>query len=179
MTPVFSWLQSWRSEQLQGTLVDIFTTPEAGGVMCRFERIEAVSGLGLAGDRYLLGRGHWKLTDGCQVTLIAEEDLRKAEQHSGLDFSEGQHRRNLVVRGIPIAAFRQRQVRIGAALFAYHRLRPPCGYLDRLVGSGAGKALGRGAGIGLKVVQGGIIQLGDPVTVLVQTHNTDSNTDPR
>jgi len=169
MSPLFHWLTKWRPEQLRGTLVDIFVADVAGGTMRRVERAEAVAGVGLAGDRYAAGRGHWKLTDGCQVTLMAEADLRSAERRSGLSFATGEHRRNLVVRGIPLDAFRRRQVRIGDALLAFHRLRPPCGYLERLVGAGAIKALGTGAGIGLSVVEGGVVKVGDQVAVAPDT----------
>ncbi len=166
MATVFSWLKEWRPEQLRGTLVDMFVAEEAGQAMRRVEQAEAVAGVGLAGDRYASSRGHWKATDACQVTLIAEEDVRWAERRSGLSFSNGEHRRNLVVRGIPLDAFRRRQVRIGEALFAFHRLRPPCGYLERLVGAGTVKALGKGAGIGLTVIEGGMLRVGDEVSVL-------------
>ena len=125
MTAVFSWLKKWRSEELNGTLTDIFVAKEAGAPMQRVTSIEAIVGVGLAGDRYASGRGHWKLVDGCQVTLITEEDLIKAQQRSGISLADGQHRRNLVVRGIPLDVFRQRRVRIGEVLFEFHRLRPP------------------------------------------------------
>jgi MOSC domain-containing protein YiiM len=67
---------------------------------------------------------------------------------------------------VPIDAYRGRQVRIGNVLLEFHRLRPPCGYLDRLLQPGAAKALGRAAGIGLRVVEPGEIRCGDPVQVL-------------
>ncbi len=165
MATVFSWLKEWRPEQLRGTLVAIFVADAAGGRMRRVEQAEAIAGAGLAGDRYAAGLGHWKLTDACQVTLIAEEDLQVAQRRSGLSFSDGRHRRNLVVRGIPLDAFRRRRVRIGQALFAFHRLRPPCGYLERLAGPGTVKGLGKGAGIGLTVVEGGILRVDDEVAV--------------
>jgi MOSC domain-containing protein YiiM len=72
----------------------------------------------------------------------------------------------MVARGIPLAAFRGRPVQIGEALLSFHRLRPPCGYLDRLLQPGAGKALGQGAGVGLRVVRGGVLRVGDEVRVL-------------
>jgi MOSC domain-containing protein YiiM len=174
MTVVFSWLQKWRSEELNGTLSDIFVAPDAGAEMQRVARIEAAVGMGLVGDRYATGRGHWKLVDGCQVTLVTEEDLLKAQQRSGISLGDGRHRRNLVVRGIPLDAFRQRRVSIGEVLFEFHRLRPPCGYLDRLSGAGVAKALGSRAGIALKVVRGGVIQVGDAVTVLKRPSETES-----
>ena len=168
MTPVFSWLKEWRAEQLSGTLVDIFIADTKGQAMRRIEQIEAITGVGLAGDRYATGRGHWKLTDACQVTLVTEQGLIEAGQRGGLSFADGEHRRNLVVRGIPLDAFRGRQVRIGSALFAFHRLRPPCGYLDRLVGSGTGKALAKHGGIGLSVIEGGKLRLNDEVVVIIK-----------
>jgi MOSC domain-containing protein YiiM len=172
MAAVFSWLKKWRNDELDGTLTDIFIAEQAGAPMQRVAEIEAVPGLGLAGDRYGAGRGHWKLTDGCQVTLVTEEDLHKVQRRSGISMADGRHRRNLVVRGIPLDAFRQRRVRIGEVLFEFHRLRPPCGYLDRLSGAGVGKALGKGAGIALKVLRGGVLRLGDRVTVLRRSSET-------
>jgi len=131
--------------------------------MRRADEIEAIPGQGLSGDRYATGRGHWRSVDGCQITLITVEDLLLAEKRSGLDFSAGQHRRNLVVRGIPLDAFRRCRVHVGEVEFGFHRLRPPCGYLDRIYTRGAGKALGRGAGVGLKVTVGGVLRQGDTV----------------
>jgi len=106
VAPLFSWLRKRRPEDLRGTLVGIFVADDAGEPMHRLQRCEALAGMGLAGDRYASTRGHWKRTDACQVTLVAEEDLLRAEPRSELPFADGQHRRNLVVRGIPLAAFR-------------------------------------------------------------------------
>ena len=69
--------------------------------------------------------------------------------------------------GIALAAYHRRRVRVGEALLEFHRLRPPCVYLDRLLQPGAARALGKAGGIGLRVVEGGVIRVGDPVTVLV------------
>ena len=173
MTPVFSWLKAWQSEQLHGTLQGIFIACDAGQTMHSVDSVQAIPGAGLAGDRYAEQQGHWKLTDGCQVTLITQEDLQRAERRCDLSFSCGEHRRNLVVQGIPIDAFRRRRVRIGDVLLEFHRLRPPCGYLDRLVGRAAGKALGKGAGIGLNVVEGGTLRVGDEVVVIAQPRDTE------
>ena len=168
---LFSWLRDWRREELQGVLVDIFVCDAAGAPMRRVDEITAIVGEGLAGDRYAKGTGHWRKTDACQVTLVTEADLRQAEKRGGMAFGNGQHRRNLVVRGIPLLAFRRRRVRIGEVLLVFHRLRPPCGYLDRLLKSGAGKALGKGAGIGLSVIEGGTLRVGDPVSVIAEPAN--------
>ncbi len=125
---------------------------------------------GLDGDRYARGDGFWKATDGCQVTLIAEEDLSRAQWRSGIPLAHGEHRRNLVVRGLAIASMAHRQLRIGTAVLAWLRPRPPCGYLDSVTRPGTAKALGRRSGICLRVVSGGTIRVGDPVEII---HTSD------
>lgn len=165
-SPLFSWLSEWRAEELEGELAAIFVAPAAGQPMRAVAEARAIPGAGLEGDRYATGTGHWRLTDACEVTLVAAEDLAKAERRSGIAFAAGQHRRNLVVSGIPLEAYRNRRVRIGEALLAFHRLRPPCGYLERLLQPGASKSLGAAAGIGLRVLDGGILRLGDRVQVI-------------
>ena len=166
-SPLFRWLSSWRPDERRGRLVDIFVAGAAGEPMRRVERARCLPGRGLEGDRYALGTGHWIRTDGCELTLITHQDVERAGRRGPQWFADGEHRRNLVVDGIELAVFRGHRVRIGAVECAFHRLRPPCGYLDRLLQPGAGRALGKGAGIGLHVLLEGVIRVGDPVEVLV------------
>jgi MOSC domain-containing protein YiiM len=166
LSPLFSWLAGWRPDELRGTLTDIYVATSAGAPMRRVTEIRAIAGAGLQGDRYASGSGHWRRTDACEVTLVDAADVERAQRKSGIAFGAGEHRRNLVVRGIPLDAYRDRQLRIGEVLLEFHRLRPPCGYLDRLLARGASKALGRGAGIGLRVVEGGTLRVGDGVELL-------------
>jgi uncharacterized protein YcbX len=151
-----------------GRVTAIFVADAAGAPMRACERALALVDQGLAEDRYALGRGFWRLTDGCQVTLILAENLRRAERRYGLPLDAGQHRRNLVVSGLVGVELRGRSLRIGEALLAWHRVRPPCGYLDRVSGAGMAKALGRNGGHCLRVRAGGLIRVGDRVTVLTR-----------
>lgn len=147
----------------EGRLAAIYVAEDAGQPMRRLTEARALQGAGVEGDRYAAGRGYWRRTDGCEVTLIAAADLRRAERRSGIAFSDGEHRRNLVVEGVPLDAFRGCEAEIGEVLLAFERLRPPCGYLEQRLGRGASKALGRGAGVCLRVVRGGVLRVGDPV----------------
>jgi MOSC domain-containing protein YiiM len=149
-----------------GRLSAIFVADQAGAPMRSCDQALALADAGLAEDRYALGRGFWRLTDGCQVTLIHAEDLAAAQRRSGLSFEAGQHRRNLVVSGLPRTELREREIRIGEAVFDWHRVRPPCGYLDRVSGPGIAKALGRHSGHCLRVRSAGLIKVGDRVEVL-------------
>lgn len=149
-----------------GRLVGIFLSESAGAPMRSHDRTEAIAGAGLAGDRYASGRGFWRVTDACQVTLIHAEDLSRAERRHGLPLGAGQHRRNLVVEGLAGVDLRGQRLRIGEAVFDWHRVRPPCGYLDRVSGSGIAKALGRRSGYCLRVCEGGMLKVGDRVELL-------------
>jgi MOSC domain-containing protein YiiM len=168
LSRLFSWLNDWQDDELSGTLVGIFVAETAGAPMRRLERVACLPGRGLAGDRYASGQGHWQRTDGCEVTLVDRDGIRRASRCGEQDFMHGEHRRNLVVEGIPLEACRRRRLQIGEVTFEFHRLRPPCAYLDRLLRPGAAKALGKHAGIGLRVVSEGSIAVGDPVRVLVE-----------
>lgn len=165
---LFSWLNRWRADELQGHLVEIFVTGEAGAPMQRLAEARCLPGLGIEGDRYANGNGYWRKTDACEVTLVRREDVELADRRSVTGFLDGQHRRNLVVEGIPLAAYQRRRVRIGEVLLEFHRLRPPCAYLDRVLQPGAARALGTAAGIGFRVVEGGTIRIGDAVAVLAE-----------
>jgi len=129
------------------------------------EQALAILDGGLAEDRYARGRGFWRLTDCCQVTLIHAEDLARIKRRLGLSLDAGEHRRNLVVSGLARTELRGREIRIGEALFEWHRVRPPCGYLDRVSGAGTAKALGRSSGHCLRVCKTGLINVGDRVFV--------------
>ena len=158
-------LGAWRERKQIGRLTAIFVADRAGAPMRSCAQVLAVVDAGLGEDRYAMGRGFWRLTDGCQVTLIHAEDLARAERRHGLSLGAGQHRRNFVVTGLVGAELRGRQIHIGGALFEWHRVRPPCGYLDRVSGAGTAKALGRRSGHCLRVLEAGLVKVGDSVTV--------------
>lgn len=148
----------------------IFISPVAGGAVFPLETAQAVSGKGLAGDRYAAGKGFWRATDACQVTLISNAELAKARQSLPLEaqiaLDKGSHRRNLVIADINIKQLEKREFRIGSAIFRWHKPRPPCAYLDTVAGAGMCKALRRGGGICLQVVADGILSVGDALEYL-------------
>ncbi len=151
-------------------LTAIYLAPAGGRPMQAVEAARAIEGTGLEGDRYAARAGFWKATDACQVTLISEDDLRRARTGGRAELRErlaaGHHRRNLVVGGIRTERLDGRRFRIGDAVFAYGKPRPPCGYLDSIEGDGMCRALGRHSGVCLRVLQGGTIAVGDALELL-------------
>ena len=135
----------------------IFIAPEAGAPMRRVERVHAKRGFGLEGDRYCLD-GKEKEGEHCQVTLVGAHALREAEESFDVNLSNGEHRRNLVIRGIDLEALNGKRFKLGEAVFEYTGQRPPCGYLESLTEPGMAKALVGKGGICVQVLTSGWIE---------------------
>jgi MOSC domain-containing protein YiiM len=144
----------------------IFLAPSAGATMRRVVEARVLAGAGLEGDRYALGTGYYSNRYDCEVTLIEAEALEEIEHAGGPRVADGQHRRNLVTRGVRLRELEGRRMRIGEVVLEYHRPRPPCDYLERQTEPGMTRALGRGAGIGMRVIKGGTLCQGMEIFIL-------------
>jgi MOSC domain-containing protein YiiM len=152
---------------MAGTIEKIFITAKGGEPMQALAEVEAVEGQGLRGDRYMERNGYWTAVDECQVTLIEGEDLDEITTTTDLRVLNGEHRRNLVTRGIDLINLLGQRFQIGEAVLEYDRPRPPCTYIQGLTGQpGLTRSLGRRGGICARVVKSGRIRLQDPIVVL-------------
>ncbi|MCH2664191.1 MOSC domain-containing protein, partial [bacterium] len=79
----------------------------------------------------------------------------------------GEHRRNIVTRGLELEALAGRQFTVGDAVMIFDRPRPPCGYIQTITQKGMTKALGglRG-GICARVMKSGTIKLRDTIALV-------------
>ena len=145
---------------------NIFFASQGGVEMKSVEQVEAMEGSGLRGDRYSEGTGYWVPLDICQVTLIEAEDLETIQSTTGVKVRKGEHRRNLVTRGVRLDRLRGRRFRVGEALLEYDRPRPPCRYIASITEAGMTKALAGRAGICARIVQSGLIRCGDSIVIL-------------
>jgi MOSC domain-containing protein YiiM len=149
-----------------GVVRSLVTAPEAGASP---ELREAVSIRpdGVEGDRYRSGDGHFEL-DGCAVTLVAAEALDAVRAETGIDVSDGRHRRNVVVEGFGPEAddLLEATVAVGDARLRPTRRRPPCARVEELAGeAGLASALRNRGGLCCDVVEPGRVAVGDAVTV--------------
>ncbi len=151
---------------MAGVVEKIFITPKGGAEMEAVEEAEALSGCGLRGDRYCERTGYWTATDECQITFIEAEALEQIVSTLGIRVQNGEHRRNVVTRGILLDTLAGKKFRVGEALFEFDRPRPPCGYIEGLTEPGMTHALvGRG-GICARVLASGLIRPSDGIEVL-------------
>ena len=133
----------------------------------KMEALQAVSSVevntknGLSGDRY-------KRNGKRMVTLIQEEDLDAVASLLGKNGSIDplDTRRNLVVSGINLLALKGKQFKIGdEVILEYTGPCHPCTRMEENLGPGGLNAMRGHGGICTKVIQGGMISLGDKVSV--------------
>ena len=132
--------------------------------MERMEEVRAVEGCGIEGDRYCEGTGFWtRYGDVCEVTLIEGEDLDFIQDELGIKVMDGQHRRNIVTRGIRLRDLRRQTFRVGETVLRYDRPRPPCRHVQEMSEPGMTRALRNRGGICARVVKAGTIKTNDTI----------------
>jgi MOSC domain-containing protein YiiM len=148
-----------------GSVVEIWLTGAAAAPMRRVPTVEAVAGLGLAGDRYALGGGTWARYPDLekQVTLIDREDVAAVAAETSSDLTAGDTRRNVVTTGIDLPGLVGRWFAVGDVLLFGMKRCPPCTHLERLTGVRLVKAMVHRGGINAAVFAGGSIADGDAV----------------
>ncbi len=129
------------------------------------EKVRALPG-GLDGDRYRRGTGYYSPFDVCEVTFVAAEALDAIASEAGIDLSGGEHRRNVVTRGVDLSALLETRFSVGGAVFEGTRPRPPCRHVEQVAGlDGLMDALRDRGGICADVVEPGEFAVGDAVEV--------------
>jgi MOSC domain-containing protein YiiM len=152
---------------MAGFVQGIFFAPEGGAEMKSVQAATALEGCGLEGDRYYAGTGHWsRFGRVCEVTFIAAEDLHNIERETGVGVKNGEHRRNVVTRGISLKALRRgERFRVGEVAFEYRGPRSVCRYIERLTEPGMTQALKGRGGICASVIENGTVRVGDEIEV--------------
>lgn len=101
-----------------------------------------------------------------QITLIQHEHLPTVARLTGREaVGPEQVRRNLAVSGINVMALKDRRFRVGEVLLEGSGPCDPCSRMEENLGRGGYNAMHGHGGIAARVLEGGHIQLGDPVTV--------------
>jgi MOSC domain-containing protein YiiM len=152
----------------KAAVVHIHIAPKAEAAMLPLERVHAVPGRGLEGDRYAEHLGTYSDTPGSgrEVTLIASEEIELVEREHGVKLAPGESRRNITTRGVDLNALVDREFHVGQVVLRGTRLCEPCEYLQGLTGQdGLTKALVHRGGLRCDIVRGGTISVGDDISV--------------
>jgi MOSC domain-containing protein YiiM len=151
---------------MAGVIEGIYLAREGGAPVELVEEVEALKGCGLKGDRYCSGIGHWsRFERDCGVTFVEAEDLDRIGQETGLRVQNGEHRRNIVTRGVSLNDLRRARFRVGEAVFGYGRPCSVCRHIERLTEPGMAQALKGRGGMCARVLKGGRVRSGDAIIV--------------
>ncbi|HMS80918.1 MAG TPA: MOSC domain-containing protein [Burkholderiaceae bacterium] len=158
-----------------GRLDAIVLRPARGVPAERVDAAVALAARGLEGDRTAQRASRAPGGGARQVTLIQAEHLPAIAALAGLaSVTPARPRRNLVVSGLNLLAARTLfadlplRLRIGASvLLEITGPAEPCSRMEAALGAGGYNAMRGHGGVTARVVDGGVLTVGDGVTVEV------------
>jgi MOSC domain-containing protein YiiM len=134
----------------------------AGEPVRLLEAARALAGRGLEGDRHVAGTGTFPSgMPGSALTLIEAEVCESFQPR----LEPGEHRRNVVTRGIDLNGLVGREFTIGEVRCRGMRLCEPCTVVQRYAGRPVLRALVHRGGLRADILADGGIRVGDAVCV--------------
>ena len=153
----------------EGRVEAIYISEDAAQPLHAVDKIKAVPGVGLEGDRYFHKRGTFshKPATGRDVTLIEIETI-EALRRAGLDIDPGDPRRNIVTRDVPLNHLVGRRFKVGDATLEGMRLCEPCSHLTKLTSKEIFNGLVHRGGLRAEIVEGAELRPGDAIQPIDQ-----------
>jgi MOSC domain-containing protein YiiM len=153
---------------ITGRIEAIHLATIGGGLMRPVDRVRAVAGVGLDGDRYAAGIGTYSPDPRSdrQLTLIEAEEIEALASRDGIVLEPGETRRNVTTRGIRLNDLVGRRFRVGEIEAEGIRLCEPCQGLTDRIGKPILKPLAHRAGLRAVILTDGEIAVGDEVVAL-------------
>jgi MOSC domain-containing protein YiiM len=148
-----------------GVVEAIYVGPRREALPASVDRVEAVPGKGLEGDRYFKKDGTFyeDTKPGQDLTLIEAEAIEGLAADDGIELDPAEARRNVVTRGISLNDLVGRRFMVGDVECLGQRLCDPCSHLERLTKPGVLKGLVNRGGLRADIVTGGPIAIGASV----------------
>jgi MOSC domain-containing protein YiiM len=143
----------------EGTVEAIHLAAEHGAPPESRERVMAVPGEGLEGDRHFGPGAH-------DLTLVAAEALEGLAADAGIELGPGESRRNVMTRSVSLNDLVGKRFRIGTVECVGEELCEPCRHLEALTEPGVLRGLVHRGGLCARVVKGGEIAVGDEIVEL-------------
>jgi MOSC domain-containing protein YiiM len=148
-----------------GTIDSIHIASAAKRPTQALEQVQAIPGVGLAGDRYAHQQGTFsKPEPDFELTLIEVEAIDAIKREYGIELAPGEARRNLVTRGVPLNHLVGREFTIGHVRIRGIRLCEPCSHLQAITKRPVIKGLRHRGGLRAQILTEGMISVGDRVT---------------
>lgn len=148
-----------------GTVQALFRFPASDAPAEPLDAARLIAGVGIEGDRYARGEGHFSAPNrwGQALTLIEVEAVEGLAIEHGIRMPAEAARRNVVTRGISLNALMGRRFRIGGLLCQGSRLAEPCAWLQRTTPRGTLRGLVHRGGLRADILESGTVRIGDAV----------------
>ena len=78
-------------------------------------------------------------------------------------FAPEEHRRNVIVEGVPLTHLVGRRFWLGETLLEATRLSTPCRHIEEITGKAIFKPLINRSGLNCRILRGGVVRVRDPV----------------
>jgi MOSC domain-containing protein YiiM len=147
----------------EGRVEGIFITPNPGELPQPVDRVSAVAGSGLEGNRYFYADG--AAPPGRAVTLIAAEAVEAFVGETGIELTPAETRRNVLTRGIDVNGLVGKRFRVGDVECVGVELCEPCLHLQSLTRPGIIDDLLHRGGLNADILGDGTIAVGDRIEV--------------
>jgi MOSC domain-containing protein YiiM len=146
-----------------GKIVGIHIGAQKGASKPAAEQAELIAGCGVKGD------SHAGLKPQRQISLFESESLQ-AVNAEGIPLSAAELSANLLTENIRLDSLAPGSfLRIGACVIEITEARKPCGSLTR-IDRRLPKRLYRNLGVFGRIIEGGIIRIGDAIEILSAAH---------
>ncbi len=156
-----------------GELLHIHIAPSASYEMEPRDTAILVAGRGIEGDRYFLGTGTYSGQPAVRDVTLIEMEVLDALARNDPPLQEGpillaphEHRRNLTVRGVPLAHLVGERFKVGNVVLKGARINFPCKYIERLLDKPIYLPLYNRGGLNCSIEVGGVIRCGDDIAPL-------------
>jgi MOSC domain-containing protein YiiM len=147
----------------KGEVIAIYVRPELSAPVLKLEHVRAVPGRGLEGDYYFDGISRKGIDPSREVTLIESEALDAIERDYSVALGNGQSRRNIITRDVPLNHLVGQVFQVGAVTLRGIRLCEPCSHLAGLTNRGVLPALVHRGGLRAQILTEGVLKVGDQV----------------
>jgi|SRR5438874_6816743 MOSC domain-containing protein YiiM len=149
----------------KGTVIAIHIAANGGEAMNSVNQVKAITGKGLAEDRYQKRTGTFCQNPGPsnELTLVESEAIEALKRDYGIELTPGESRRNITTSGVPLNHLVGREFRIGDARVRGLRLCEPCSYLEKATGKGVIAGLKHRGGLRAQIIADGEIRVGDAI----------------
>lgn len=150
-----------------GSVFKICIAKKASSKTIMKEKVNAIKGMGIEGDRYSLGLGTWskKNKPHQQISLIESENIDSINLYYNNKFNYGDFRRNIITKNIKLNNLVGNNIWVGKAKLKVIKLRHPCLYLANLLKEDEEliKKLRLKGGIVCEIIRSGTIKINDKI----------------